>query len=402
MPKRSSEFIIIGAGPAGLAAAIAYGEGALVLERNSIAGKKLLLSGAGQCNFSNAMGKDDFLSRCGKAAHFLKPALYSFDNHSFIDLLQQAGCPSIVRADGKVFPASLSAKEVRDTLLSILHNRGAIIEYGCTVQKLERKGDGFELHTQDKVFVAKQVLLATGGCSYPLTGSDGLGLQVAAELGYDISPILPALCGIELQRHHELIDCAGVVIKAAMLYPANHKAIKAPGDILFTHKGLSGPGILDHVHLMKAGDILHLALVQDAERKLVDMQKAHPQREILRSLKAFEIPESFVRILLANADIAADTKLHSLNKKQRQALSNLLERFPLSIKNIEPLATAMASAGGIMLSQLKARTMASKLHPGLYFAGEMLDYSLPSGGFNIQAAFSTGYLAGLSAKAGSL
>lgn len=399
-----NQVIIIGSGPAGLLAAISAGRNALILERNPYAGRKLLLSGSGQCNFSNKLSVDDFLKASGAAANFLKPALYEFDNHAFIKLLTDAGCPCIFRKDGKAFPKSLRSADLRDALLKLAYEKGAKISYDTKVESVKKNRDGTFILTTDKGkdFSCEKLILATGGMSYPETGSDGIGYKLAKSLGHKLIPTHSALAGVELKAAEHFKECAGIAIPNARVGFCGKKGrLCAQGDLLFTHKGLSGPVILDHSHLLSAGSKMAVMLVDDPGTKLLQLVKDHPKKHLESALKYLDLPQNLIGGILKHLELDPAILMAELKTEDRNMLSNYLGTAMVTIKAVEGFDKAMATSGGIPLRDVSPRTMQSRICPDLYFAGEMLDYDLPSGGFNIQAAASTGWLAGKQAAAGS-
>ena len=389
--------IIIGSGPAGLLAAISAGKDALVLERNPYAGRKLLLSGAGQCNFSNNLSTEDFLKACREAANFLKPALYEFDNQAFIRLLANAGCPTFFREDGKAFPKSLHSADLRDALLNLAGAKGARIRYNTVVSSVKKNLKGeFELLTAEgEKLSCEKLILATGGMSYPETGSDGIGYKLAKSLGHKIIPLHSALAGVELKAASHFKDCAGIALPQAKVGFCGKKGRTcAQGDLLFTHKGLSGPVILDNSHLLYAGATMAIMLVDDPGSKLLQLVKDHPRKHLDSALKYLDLPQNLILGILKHLGIKPETLMAELKTSDRNMLANYLGTAMISIKAVEGFAEAMATSGGIALKDVSPRTLQSRICDGLYFAGEILDYDLPTGGFNIQAAASTGWLAG--------
>ncbi|PKN79959.1 MAG: NAD(P)/FAD-dependent oxidoreductase [Candidatus Cloacimonetes bacterium HGW-Cloacimonetes-1] len=391
----NNPLLVIGSGPAGLAAAIAFGKGAMVLERNAMCGKKLLLSGTGQCNFTNDLAIPEFLEQCEPFARFLKPALYHWDNQAFISLLAEQGCPAKVREDGKVFPASFKSMDVRDTLLRIAEAHGATFLYNCVVTAVEHGSDGFSVQTNQGVLQSKQLVIAGGGKSYPQTGSDGSAYLLAESLGHQIVPLHPALAAIDVASYGFYKSCAGISLPQLRI-----KADKQlfTGDMLFTHKGLSGPVIINNSHHLRDGQELHLCLAIDPDKKILALISASPDRKLIKVLKALNLPEALLIAVLSTCQISPDTRAAELRAADRKRLSAYLDSALFIISHVESFATAMLTAGGVERSEVNPKTMESRLIPGLYFAGEVLDYNLPTGGFNIQMAFSTGHLAGAKAK----
>lgn len=396
--SRTIPFAIIGAGPAGLAAAIAYGPGAVITERNREAGVKLLLSGSGQCNFTNKLGRDDFIRACRKAGPFLKPAFYAFDSRFFIELLEKNGCPSLAREDGKVFPASLKASDVRDALLQAALGQGARIMYGVQVLSVQKTELGFALKTGKGDILCWKLLLACGGASWPQTGSSGDGYSFAKELGHAISPLRPALASIETEGYGPFRTCAGNTlynIKAEFITAQGKH--KGSGDVLFTHRGLSGPLILDNSHLLEKGAVVRLHLLPEAEPAVNTILQSSPSKQVSNALKALALPSALLEAVLRSLQVKLETPAGKITRQERNRISSALQAWDFKVKAVESLRTCMSTAGGVALKEVNSAAMESRLVKGLYLAGEVLDHALPTGGFNIQIAFSTGWLAGKSA-----
>jgi predicted Rossmann fold flavoprotein len=387
--------IIVGAGPAGLTAAIASGMETLALERNAMAGRKLLLSGSGQCNLTNVLDAEGFLRACGKSAHFLKPAFYSFDNSTFMSFLEHAGCPLITREDGKVFPLSLNAADVRDALLRKAIEAGAEIICNTRIKSVS-KTDKFNLVTDRGMeYISDKLILAGGGCSYPNTGSDGSVISLAKSLGHSVIKPRPSLAPVTIAGFAPYRSCSGISLKkCAATFITETDKHKATGDLLWTHTGLSGPLILDNAYLLAPGDVIRLSLVPRAESRVPEVLLISPRQSLLQALRRFDLPENLLRSLLLAVECDPSTQCSSVSRQDRQSVVHQLSALELTVAAVGGFGIAMSTSGGIPLTEVKARSMESKLFPGLYFAGEMLDYDLPSGGFNIQMAVSTGWLAG--------
>jgi predicted Rossmann fold flavoprotein len=397
MPK-IIPFAIIGAGPAGMAAAIAYGKGAVILERNPEAGKKLLLSGSGQCNYTNNLSNEDFIRACRKAGPFLKRALYNADSGFFTELLDKAGCPGYVREDGKVFPASLKAEHVRDALLQTALRKGAEILYEAKVSGVRKEKAGFILQTGCGTMHSRKLLLACGGSSWPQTGSSGDSYAFAGAMGHTVSPVRPALAAIETDNYAPYVQCAGIALydlKAEFITKTGKH--RDTGDLLFTHTGLSGPLILNNSHLLEKSDTVRLRLLPGAETVIHNAVNQGSARHLLNALKAVPLPNALLEAILIGNGLNPDSPFSSLSAKQRNLIISALQYLEFRISKVEGLQTSMSTAGGVLLKEVNSATLESRIVPGLYLAGEVLDYALPTGGFNIQTAFSTGWLAGKSA-----
>lgn len=383
------DLIIIGAGPAGLAAAISAKVPALVLERNPFAGKKLLLSGSGQCNFTNALASEDFQNRLGDFKYFLKPAFYHFDNRALMDLLSDNGCEIFIREDLKVFPASLQSAGVRDTLLKLAQKQGQRIEYNSRVAGFHKDGTYFFLYTEDgRKYRCKKLILAGGGAAHISTGSDGNCYHLAAQSGHQIIPSRPALTNIIVKNFAAFKACAGISLKSAGLRLGKHCY---HGDLLFTHQGISGPLILDNSYRIQPGEIIRISFVPDDFGSLIVKQSA---KKLSSFLQFTGLPKALAQALLTHI-LAPDKPLQEYKLKDIRRICESLKQVPFEVKSLGGEGIAMGDFGGVSLKEIKAATLESKLVPGLYFAGEVMAYSLPTGGFSIQMAISTGMLAGL-------
>ncbi|MEF3693924.1 MAG: aminoacetone oxidase family FAD-binding enzyme [Candidatus Cloacimonadota bacterium] len=396
---KTHEIIIIGAGPAGLLSAYAAGAKALVLEANPYAGKKLLLSGTGQCNFSNTLSKEDFLRALRDASHYLKPALYAFDQKAFCSLLEQYGCTWEEAEEHKLFPASRQSSSVRDALLKAALAQGATIEYGQKVIKVSRKKGGvFQIQTADETYSCKKLILSTGGQSWPQTGSDGSSYRFARSLGHKIIKLCPSLASVELDTNTRLGECSGLALRNVKICMCTDQGrIHDQGDILITHKGLSGPVILNNSYLMRSGTLIGICLVEDAHEALPALIKKEPRKQLQNALKLLNLSECLITAVLHRLQIDGSKILAELKADDRKLLANFLQNAVFNVKKVESMDTSMATAGGIDLREISSRNLESRACPGLYLTGEMLNYHAPTGGFNIQLAASTGFLAGLSA-----
>ncbi|MCB5256891.1 MAG: aminoacetone oxidase family FAD-binding enzyme [Candidatus Cloacimonadaceae bacterium] len=380
---------IIGAGPAAMGAAIAIGKNAVMLERNPVPGKKLLLSGKGQCNFTNACDSEAFLRALAEFRNWLKPAFYAFDNRAFIRLLEDAGCPVLIRDDDKVFPQSMKAGDVRDTLLKIALGGGASLITDCRITHIEAVSDGFRLVAANgKRYQARKIIIAAGGAAWPLTGSDGSSYRLAASLGHRVLKPRPALASVRIKDYSPFSACAGIALKTRMSFGKN----RAEGDLLFTHTGFSGPVILNNSRFLQVDDQIRLLLADGSA--LSALLRRHPKKQLSSILPMLALPQSLAFAICRHLKIPAGTMAAELQASPRKLLESWLGSAPFRISALESLATAMSDFGGVDLKEVNTKTMQSRLTPGLFFAGESLAYSLPTGGFSIQMAFSTGYLAG--------
>lgn len=383
---------IVGGGPAALGAALACGKAAQIFERNAFCGKKLLLSGSGQCNYTKALPKAEFLLALGEFRTWLKPAFYAFDNIAFMQLLEENSCPALVRKDGKVFPQSLKSADVRDTLENLVQKRGTRINYSSMVQDISPQGAGFLLKVGNATIKAEKVILASGGAAWPETGSDGFSYRIAQKLGHQVLAPVPALASVRIRDFPPFDGCAGISLSQSQLIIGKDRF---SGDLLFTHQGLSGPLILDNSRRMRPGQTIRL--VFDSQDRLFELLQSNPKKRISSILQMLALPRSLCEAILLKLQIPKDASAAHFNAAHRKSLRTFLSGGEFIVRDVESLATAMSDFGGIQLNEVAARSMQSKKIPGLYFAGESLAYSLPTGGFSIQMAASTGYLAALSA-----
>jgi predicted Rossmann fold flavoprotein len=430
--------IIIGAGPAGLFAAIRLAEalaalptaatsvqapasGILLLERCENPARKLLLSGSGQCNITHAGTMADFLGCYGggarpeSAARFLKPALYGFTNEELLSWFRARGIDFETEENGKIFPADHCATTILHILLDEAARLGVKIEtkrrvsaISCITTEATSSGarGGFLVRVEgpssdapeQAEYTAPIVLIATGGASYPKTGSSGDGYTLAASLGHHIVAPKAALTPVFV-RNFTLATLAGLSFhNAGLTIRRGGKRIHATdGDLLITHEGLSGPLILDSSRYIEAGDTIEIRFVDTspaAFREQFDAElQANPRRLVRTILAECSLTKSMAERFCDLAGLGQDDTAAALPRAQRETLCRLACASPFIVDRLGPLDTAMATAGGVDLVEVNPKTLESRLAPGLYFAGEVLDIDGDTGGYNLQAAFSTGALA---------
>ncbi|MDR3181680.1 MAG: aminoacetone oxidase family FAD-binding enzyme [Planctomycetaceae bacterium] len=391
--KRS--IVVIGAGPAGLAAGIAAaqcGHHVTVLERNNTAGKKLLLSGQGQCNVTHSGSVSDFLTHYGSAqqGRFVRPALYHFDNEAVMRFFADAGVPLWIRRDGKVFPKSMQAKDILNALLRKLGQSGGQLVTNTCVQCAEKGNDGFRIETNSGTVTADSLIIAAGGQSYPATGSDGNGYRLAESFGHRIVTVKPALTAVSV-RDYAFSESAGTAFADIPFQIVHNGKVSAKrcGSVLLTHTGLSGPGILDASRLIESGDIIRLQLIPP-EKLSPDLYSG--KRTLKNVLQTLGLPETFLLQLFRLLDIPVTQAAAETNRLQRQRLESALTRCTFSVQQCGTWHEAMATAGGVDLTEVERQTLESRLVRGLYFCGEVLDIDGSTGGYNIQFALSSGFL----------
>ena len=403
--------IVIGGGPSGLlAAATAASRGASVtlLERMDRPGRKLRICGKGRGNIGNTAPLDEFLTHFGKNFRFLRPALAHFFTPDTIDLLDSLGVPTKEERGGRLFPVSDSAQDLVDAFVRHARTSGATIRTGCRVSDIRRLAEGFEITSGPHTLKADRVILATGGASYPATGSTGDGYDLARRLGHGITAIAPALIPL-VTAGDAAARLQGLSLKnvRAELRVDGKKAGEQMGEMLFTHFGLSGPIILT----------LSKAAVQavDQGRKteiLIDLKPAldpakldarllrdlggHGKMHVENLLRGL-MPPKLIPICLEQTGLAGEKPAHQVSAEERKRLRLWLKELRFTVSGYRPLREAIVTAGGVSLTEVNPKTMQSRICPGLFLAGEVLDMDADTGGFNLQAALSTGHLAGLSA-----
>lgn len=391
--------IIIGGGPAGLFAGIHLKKREVILlEKNSSPGRKLLISGSGRCNLTHAGNNHEFLRHYGDHHHFLKNALMNFTNADLQDYFSSIGLKLTSDKNGKVFPLSDDAGEVLHMLVDLcLKNRVRIIP-NQAVRSIEKMGEVFHIITSQDSYHCSNLLIATGGKSYPGTGSTGDGYTFAQMMGHTIIPPRPALTPVFI-RDYPFAELAGVSLDETRIsiYRNNKKVKEGKGDIGFTHKGLSGPGILDLSRFMESQDTLKVNLCgQDPDvfrKDYIETCASSGKIAIQTYLKKYPLPKSLLKKILAQLQIDPEINMAMIDKKARTRLTEALCEYPFFIEKMGGFSMAMTTAGGVALEEINPKTMQSRLVKNLYFAGEVLDIDGDTGGYNLQAAFSTGFLA---------
>jgi predicted Rossmann fold flavoprotein len=399
---KTFDAIVIGAGPAGMFTAELISGGGLetlLLERNDTAGKKLLLSGQGQCNLTHAGRIEDFFCHYPEKERFVKHSLYAFDNNRLLEFFRVAGITFLTDDNGKIFPSSRKAEEISKCLVNNCRISGVKIEYNAFVSRLDHLKDGiYKVSSQKKDFISRNLLIATGGLSYPATGSTGDGYNFARSLGHNIVTPRPALSSFIIDKY-TFHNCAGISFKNIMvrLIPKKNRPVTMSGDMLLTHKGLSGPVILHLSRYASDGDELRINFTQEQNKekyKADFLNVCSVERSLsVRTLFKRFLPERIADTVLAEAGVSTSALLSQLNKKNLLDLCTLLCDFPMRIKSAGNFDEAMVTSGGVDCREIEPRSMESKLHKGLYFIGEVLDVDGESGGYNLQFAFSSAYAA---------
>lgn len=425
MKTLNYDLIIIGAGPAGLMAAIQAGtaQGApgtripgvsiLVLEKKPRPGRKLLVAGTGRCNISHTGGINDYLTHYGEPdggrRKLLKSVLYGFSPEKLTEFFSLRGLPIKELHEGKLFPESERSIDVLKLLLHTAEEAGACFHCGDPVQELSCEKPAvassrpFHVRTASgALYRARSVILASGGASWPKTGSAGDGYRIAESLGHTLVTPRPALAPIELEAY-PFAELSGISVPVELRIPGFlKKSARLSGDLLFTHRGLSGPVVLNSSRYLAQGlpiEISFTAHTAEELRNLLSGQKAGGGRLVKSGLHLLQLPDRFIRLLLRQSGVSEELKLAQLGKRDRQRIIRLLTSWPLRVSRVGGWDRAMLTAGGIRLSEVDPGTLESRLVPGLFFAGEVLDIDGDEGGYNLQFAFSSGAVAGRTAAA---
>ena len=396
------DVIIIGSGPAGLYAAKSFeytGLSVLMLEATDKVGQKLLISGAGQCNYTNIINIKEFYSKYGDNGKFLKPAFYKLDNENTINYFKSKGIDTFVNELGKVFPKTLKATDILSVLVNDCRNAGVKIRNNSRVTHITKKEEVFEVSGEGFAYNTKKVLIAAGGNSYQHTGSKGDGIKLAAKLGCSVIDIKPALAPVFIEEY-SLASLSGISFKdiCITIYRKQKKLMDIKGDLLFTHKNLSGPVILNNSRYFEIGDEFRINFVgvryEELRDKLLKLINSNGKLNIKTILlKEFDMPRRFIELLLDLSGISHDIRCGELKKEERNGLIRNLTEYSAVVSKLGDFKNSMVTAGGVSLSTINKKTMESKEVKGLYLAGEVIDIDGDTDGFNIQAAFSTGSLA---------
>ena len=404
--------VVIGGGAAGLMAAVIAGrEGAKVtlLENMNYVGKKMGSTGKGRCNITNACDMSDFIKNTPGNGKFLYGAYERFTNEDLLQLLHDAGLETKVERGGRVFPASDSALDVRNTFMKLMKHYGVDVHLEEPVKKL-LVDDGVVtgVVTDKETYHADAVVIATGGKSYPATGSTGDGYMLAAQVGHKITDIRPSLVPIVTEESW-VKDLMGLSLRNVELSVVAKNKVQAKmfGEMMFTHFGITGPIVLSLSHtvgkLMRKKNIgtigLDINLKPALSPEILDkrLQKdfdLYSKKQLINGMKDL-LPSRLIPLIIELAGIDPQKPINQISKEERQQIGYMLQHMPITVKGLRPVEEAIVTAGGISLKEFNPKTMESKLVKGLYGAGEVLDIDAFTGGYNLQAAFSTGYVAAM-------
>lgn len=390
------DVIIIGAGASGLyLAAHLYGKKVLIIEKNTRIGLKLLASGNGQCNLTHTGKAYELSQHYGDKRKFVKTAISKHDNEAVIAYFALNGVPTWSRDDGKIFPKSMRSKDVLGALTKAIENLNITLLTGTPVVDCTQNSTGYAVMTSEKQFLSKNLVIATGGISYPQLGASDFGYVLAEKMGHRVIAPRPALAAV-YTRHEGIKSLQGLVIEEASISLERTKETYE-GVLLFTHFGLSGPVIIDHSRDMLAEDVIKINWVKATREKIEQMflktvdEKGHLPLNYYMNL--LELNEKVKAFILAELALDGGKKLSEVTKTERKALVESLCETGVKIDRLSDLREAMATAGGVDTREVDSKTMASMRQKGLYFIGEVLDVDGDTGGYNLQWAFSSAYAA---------
>ena len=410
--------IVIGGGPAGMMAAITaaeYGNNVTIIEKNSDFGKKLLITGKGRCNITSSLYMSEFIKNTPGNGQFLYSVFQNYTNTDIIDFLKNQGLEVKEERGNRIFPVTDKSIDVLNCFKSKINELKIKKLFNTRVQKiLVQNGEVLGVRTEKEIIQTDKIILATGGKSYPLTGSTGDGYLIAKNIGHKVTEIRPSLVPLVIYEKNECKEMQGLSLRNVgikIIDESKNKLIYEDfGEMIFTHFGISGPTILSgSAHLVRYKEIDNLMKEQKIKLQ-IDLKPALTEEQlderILRDFKEFKnkqfkhaldklLPQKMIPIVIEKTKINEEKRVNEITKEERKNLVKVLKKFELTIKDFRPVEEAIITSGGINIKEINPKTMESKLVKGLYFAGEIIDVDSYTGGFNLQIAYSTGYTAGM-------
>ncbi len=410
--------LVIGGGPAGMMSAITSAESGnkvILLEKMERLGRKLLITGKGRCNITSSLPIEEFIKNTPGNGQFLYSCFKNYNNNDIIEFLKKEGLEVKEERGNRIFPITDKSLDVLKCFENRLKELNVEIRYNTKVKDIITYKDGnFKVITENNTFEAEKVILATGGKSYPLTGSTGDGYNIAKKLGHIVTTIKPSLVPLESYDKNMCKNLQGLSLRNVNIKIENienNKTIYQDfGEMLFTHFGVSGPTILSgSAHLVRYKNIDELLKNRKITLK-IDFKPALTEEKlddrILRDFgelknKKFKnsldklLPQKLIPVIIERSNINPEKKVNEISKLDRRNLVKILKNFELIISGFRPIEEAIITSGGINIKEINPKTMESKIVPGLYFAGEIIDVDSYTGGFNLQIAYSTGYTAGV-------
>ena len=401
---------VVGGGAAGCMAAISAAENGVevtLVERNEKLGKKLYITGKGRCNLTNACDREAFFDSVISNPKFLYGAFGRFDNQAVMRFFEACGCPLKVERGNRVFPVSDKASDIISVLRKRLEHAGVQVRFSTYVQELILKAGAIAgVRTDCGDIACDRLILACGGKSYPLTGSDGNGYRLAEQAGHAIVEPVPSL--VELKTDAKTIEgLAGLSLRnvCVSVFRGEKELFREFGEMLFTHEGVSGPCVLTlsaRINRLRLKELtlavdLKPALTEAALDQRILRDFSSRKNKLLRNALDELLPKSLIANVIRAAGLNGEKSVNTVTAEERRRLVRTLKGFRMPLRALGPMESAVVTAGGVKVSEVNPKTMESKVCRGLYFAGEMLDLDALTGGFNLQIAFCTGRCAGFSA-----
>ena len=407
MPKL--KIAVIGAGAAGLMAAgtaAVSGADVFLFETNPKVGRKIYITGKGRCNVTNNCHVNEILENIPVNHRFLYSALGKFNSQDVMQFFESLGVPLKTERGNRVFPVSDKASDIVDALFSYVKKHGVKFVFQTVTDILEHE-DGFLIKTSDNQIVVNRVIITTGGMSYPATGSTGDGYRFAKSFGHSIVNPRPSLVPL-VEKGDTCKKLMGLSLKniRIIVLENNKKIFEDFGEMLFTHFGVSGPLVLSSsAHMRHFGSKIYRLEIdlkpaldeKTLDKRLLNDFEKYKNSDFINALGEL-LPRKLIPVIIELAGIDPHIKVHSITKEQRITLRTLIKAFPVEISGARPISEAIVTSGGVKVNEINPKTMESKKKTGLYFAGEVLDVDAYTGGFNLQIAWSTGKLAGVSAS----
>lgn len=414
-----SRVIVVGGGPAGMMAAITAAENGnevIIIERMPSFGRKLLITGKGRCNITSSLYMSEFIKNTPGNGKFLYSAFQNYTNKDIIEFLKRQGLEVKEERGNRIFPVTDKSIDVLNCFKKRIDELKIQYKLNTRVEKiLIKNNEVLAMRTDKEIIKTDKIILATGGKSYPLTGSTGDGYKMAKDIGHTIIPIKPSLVPMEVYEKEECKRLQGLSLRnvGIKIIDTDRKKIiyEDFGEMIFTHFGISGPTILSgSAHLVKYKDIEYL-LRKKYINISIDLKPALTEEQlddrILRDFNTFKnkqfkhsldklLPQKIIPVVIELSKIHESKKVNEITKEERKRLVELLKNFTITIKSFRPVEEAIITCGGINTKEIDPKTMESKVIKGLYFAGEIIDVDSYTGGFNLQIAYSTGYTAGMS------
>lgn len=397
-----SKVIVVGAGPAGIMAALSASKNneVILIERNNEIGKKLKLTGGGRCNITNNRDIEEFFEKIVTNKKFLYSALYTFSNTSLLDYFSSKGLEYKVEYDQKVFTKSDNADEVIEIFKRDLMKNNVKIYYNTKIDDLIVEEDTVKgvITDEGKQIFADKVIITTGGKSYPTTGSDGSMFEILERHGHTINKLYPALIPL-VTKEGFVKNLQGVAMKEVIISTMiKKKKIQRQGDMIFTHFGISGPGVLkfsSYINkILKDKEVeIKIDFLPEVSKDELSSIIRGNNKSILNNLKQY-LPQNFIKEILNILNLN-EVKVSELRKEDELKLIEYIKEMPLTVEDTITIKAAMVTSGGVSVKEIQSSTMESKKINNLFFAGEVIDIDAETGGYNLQMAFSTGYLAGM-------